>query len=391
MTKDLMNEAMDHFGRRAPIPLTDTRAQAASIASEVEPAMLDVLRSGHYAGGPDIAALEIEWAAYCGTSHAVAVGSGTDAVETLAACEGLAGKRVAIPASTFIATAEGLLRAGALVRVVDVEPFGWGMSPRFLADDLRARRVDAVMAVHMFGAVSPAFHALRTLSDVYEVPVFEDASQAHGATIGGESTGTPYRAGSVGAGAAFSCYPTKPLGAAGQAGLITTNDPDVARRARRYRDHGSDRRYVHDGPGRNAKMDALQAAILRVKLRHLDTWNAARARVAGWYDERLATLEQVQRPAMLQGHVWHLYVVRVVAARRDAVVAELNAAGVGAAVHYPTPVHLHESMARLGYHVGDFPVAEGLAASCISLPMFAELREDQVERVCHVLGKAVRA
>jgi dTDP-4-amino-4,6-dideoxygalactose transaminase len=216
--------------------------------------------------------------------------------------------------------------------------------------------------------------------------VFEDASQAHGARV------PEGRAGALGRAAAFSFYPGKNLGAAGDAGMVVTRDAELAAAARAIRNHGSEARYQHPRFGYNSRLDTLQAAILSVKLRHLDRWNDERRRAAEIYDARLGHLGDVVRPRLPgESHVFHLYVVRVPAGRRDAIVAELHAHGIGAAIHYPVPVHLHGATSTLGHRRGDFPVAERLASEIVSLPLYPEITPEQIEQVARALEGALEA
>lgn len=362
------------------IPLVDLRAQWQTIRAEAEPAMAEVLASGGFILGPTVERFERAFASWVGASHAVGVGNGTDAVEiALRACGIGKGDEVLVPVNTFVASAIGVLRAGATPVYVDCD------ESTFLIDLEKAAaavttRTRALLAVHLYGRLcDPA--ALVSFCDAHRLVLVEDAAQAHGAR------GASGTAGSIGRAAAFSFYPGKNLGAAGDGGAVTTSDPDVAARARAFRNYGSPRKYEHPEFGVNSRLDALQAALLDVKLRYIDAWNEARRRLARAYVERLARLEGVCAPEVPAGeeHVVHVFVVRVGGEHRDRVLAELAENGIGAGIHYPVPVAFLPAVASDARR-GDFPVAERLAGEILSLPLYPEMTDAQVERVCEVLG-----
>ncbi|MEV4557002.1 DegT/DnrJ/EryC1/StrS family aminotransferase [Kitasatospora sp. NPDC049285] len=363
------------------IPLVDLRAQHAEIADEVRAGFDAVLASGAYIKGPDVAAFEQEYAAYCGVAHAVGTANGTDALElALRALDLPAGGGVVLPANTFVATAEAVVRAGLTPVLVDADP------EHLLIDVEQAAAAAgtavALMPVHLNGQLAPMERLLEIAGDL---PVVEDGAQSQGATRHGRPSGSWGRI------SATSFYPGKNLGAYGDAGAVVTDDADLAAAVRLIGDHGSARKYVHERFGFNSRMDTLQAVVLRAKLRRLPEWNAARRAAAERYDKLLGGLEGVTLPRVLPGneHVWHLYAVRV-ERDRDGVLAALQQAGIGAGVHYPVPVHLQPAFRHLGHAEGAFPVTERAAAELLTLPLFPQLTEDQQIRVAEALSTAVR-
>jgi dTDP-4-amino-4,6-dideoxygalactose transaminase len=339
-----------------------------------------VLASTAFIGGPDVRAFEEEFAAFTGRAHCVGVGNGTDALEfALRAAEIGAGDRVAVPANTFIASAEAVLRAGATPVPVDVDVDDLLLDPDALAgtDGLRA-----VLAVHLFGQMAPMARICE-VADRAGLTVLEDAAQSQGAT----HQGVPMGGWGVATGTSF--YPGKNLGAFGDAGAVTTDDAALARRVRLLANHGSEVKYQHPVLGFNSRLDTLQAVVLRAKLRRLAEWNAERVEAADRYGSLLADVPGVRLPQVAPGneHVWHLYVVRIPA--RDAVLAELNAAGIGAGIHYPVPVHLTGALASGGYRRGQFPVTDRAAHEILSLPLYPGITGEQQERVAEALATAV--
>jgi len=358
----------------ARIRLFDLERQYASIRDEVHTAVDDVLRSAVYLKGAQTDAFEREFAAFCGVSHAVAVSSGTSALELLMrAFEIGPGDEVILPANTFIATAFAVSSVGARPVLVDTDA-------RTVQIDLAqleaaiTPRTKAILPVDLYGRMAPMDEIAR-IARAHELIVIEDAAQAHGASLRGR------RAGSFGAAAAFSFFPGKNLGAYGDAGAVTTDDPQLARRIACLRDLGQSARYVHELKGTNARIDELQAAVLRVKLRHLEAWNEARRRAATRYRERFAGTPVVLPPedANDERSVYHLFVVEVDA--RDAVCDALDRASIDWAINYAIPIHLQAAYADLGYTRGSFPQTERRCSRILSLPMFAELTDDEIERV----------
>jgi dTDP-4-amino-4,6-dideoxygalactose transaminase len=365
------------------ITFVDLASQHAEIEHEVEAGMRRVIDACAFVNGPDVAEFESAWSAYCGRAHAVGVANGTDALELALRAAGVGfGDEVVVPANTFIASAEAVARTGAGVRLVDCDPVHLLIDPDRIGDACTGR-TRAVLPVHLYGQIAP-MEAVGNAAAARGLVVVEDAAQAHGACQNGRSVG------SWGLAAGFSFYPGKNLGAYGDGGAVVTDDDDVAKALKAVRDHGSLKRYEHPTLGFNSRLDTLQAVVLRAKLARLDDWNAARRQAAGRYEQLLGDLPGVQLPVAQAGneHVWHLYVVRVPA--RDRCVAELAAAGIPAAIHYPTPIHLTGAFAGLGYGPGDFPVAEAAAGEILSLPMHPHLTAAQQERVAEALAAAVR-
>lgn len=364
------------------VPFLDLQAQSAEIADEVLPVWQAQLLGAGFVGGPEVAAFESEYASYIGVEHVVGVANGTDAVELALRAVGVnAGDEVILPANTFIATAEAVSRIGATPVLVDVDPEHLLIDPAAVEDAI-TRRTTAIVPVHLYGQTARV-EDLLPIADKHGVEVVEDAAQSQGAS---SAAG---RAGALARVAATSFYPGKNLGAAGDAGAVLTDDPEVAAFVRNVAAHGSTVKYVHDRVGFNSRLDAVQAPVLRAKLRRLDEWNKARRAAADRYAALLADVQGVRVPAVRPGNedVWHLYVVQV--DDRDRVLAELLAGGVGAALHYPTPLHLTDAYAHLGYPAGQFPVTEAAAGRILSLPMFPHLTEEQQHRVVEMLAEAV--
>lgn len=362
------------------IPLVDLAAQQAEVNDEVRAGLDEVFATTAFIGGKAVSEFENAYAEAMNVGHCVGVANGTDALELALRAVGVtAGGHVVLPANTFIATAEAVSRIGAVPVLVDVDPDHLLMDSAMVAA-VMSERVQAVVPVHLFGQVAPVERIIGVASGV---PVVEDGAQSQGAMRHGRT------AGSLGLVAATSFYPGKNLGAAGDAGAVTTNDSDIAAKVRILGAHGSSKKYVHDVVGMNSRLDTIQAVVLNAKLKRLETWNAQRRAAATRYAEMLADVDAIRLPTSADGNVdvWHLYVVRV--ADRDRVLAELNAAGIGAGIHYPHPVHLTQAYAGVGYVRGDFPVAEQSADEILSLPLFPHITHDQQTRVVEVLKTAV--
>jgi dTDP-4-amino-4,6-dideoxygalactose transaminase len=363
------------------IPLVDLKAQHAEVADEINRGFEKVFERTAFILGDEVQAFEEAFARFCGTSWCLGVGNGTDAIELLIRALGLGpGDEVLVPANTFIATALGVLRAGAKPVLVDSDEYHL-MDPRQVEDRITPK-TRALLPVHLYGQTAD-MEILGEIAGRRGLILLEDAAQAQGA----QRNGRP--AGSLGLAAAFSFYPGKNLGAYGDAGAVTTNSDDLAVRLRKLRNWGSDRKYYHPELGFNSRLDTLQAVVLSAKLKRLESWNEARHQAAARYDRLLAGIEGVETPKTLPGneHIWHLYVIRV--PRRDEVLAKLNAEGIGAGIHYPTPLHLHGALSDLGYREGDFPVAEKAAREILSLPLYPHLTEEQQERVAETLRKVL--
>lgn len=365
-----------------PVPLVDLSWQHAQVAAEVAAGFDEVLGSGAYVGGAHVAAFEQEYARFVGVAGCVGVGNGTDAIElALRALDVGQGDEVLLPANTFVATAEAVVRAGAVPVLVDVDPDHLLIDPDAVAAAVTGA-TRAVLPVHLYGQTAPV-ERLEPLLAAHGLLLVEDAAQSQGATRHGRS------AGSFGAAAATSFYPGKNLGAYGDAGAVLTDDPEVAHRVRLLSNHGSEIKYRHDELGFNSRLDALQAVVLRAKLARLPAWNAHRRAAADTYDLLLQDVPRARPPARAAGNedVWHLYVVRV--PDRDDVLSRLAEAGIGAGIHYPVPVHLQPAFSGLG-RPGDFPVSEQAAREILSLPMFPGITTEQQERVVHELRRALR-
>jgi dTDP-4-amino-4,6-dideoxygalactose transaminase/lipopolysaccharide/colanic/teichoic acid biosynthesis glycosyltransferase len=360
------------------VPFTDLTEPAREIWSAIEGDYLDCLLSGNYVSGPAVAAFERAWAAYCGAGHAVGVGNGTDALElTLTALEVGSGDEVVVPSSTFIATAAAVVRVGATPRFADVSDATLLLTPETLSKAITPR-TRAVIAVDLYGQV-PDMPGLLAVADRHGIEVIEDAAQAHGAQWAGQ------RAGSFGAAACFSFYPTKNLGAFGDAGAVVTSDPALAERIRELSNHGRSHgssHYEHEVVGSNSRLDALQAIVLLAKMARLDEWNERRIALAARYRDRLcATGLRLIDVATQARHVYHLFVVR--AADRDRLGDELARRGIRTGMHYPLPCHLQPALRRFAN--GRLPVSERAAGELISLPMFPHMTEGQVDAVCDAI------
>jgi dTDP-4-amino-4,6-dideoxygalactose transaminase len=368
------------------IPLVDLRAQYLAHRAELDAAVAACLEATSFIGGGDHAAFATEFAAWCGGGHVTLCGNGTDAL-TLAIVEllgpGDGTREIVTVANTFIATAEAISNAGYRPVFVDVDPAIHTMDPA-AAERALTPRSAALLPVHLYGQMA-AMDRLMALAQARGLKVIEDAAQAHGARWQGRQPGH------WGDAACFSFYPGKNLGAWGDGGAVLTRDPGLAARITMRANHGRTDKYRHDFVGTNSRLDGLQAAILRVKLRHLGAWTEARRRVARWYDERLAGLNSVVRPTVHAdaAHVFHLYVVEV--EERDRVLASLNAQGIGAGVHYPVPLHEQPAYAHLGYRPEDLPVSSRAARRVLSLPIYPEMTEAQVDRVAACLAAAAGA
>jgi dTDP-4-amino-4,6-dideoxygalactose transaminase len=365
------------------IPLVDLKAQYAAIKPEIDAAIQAVVDSAAFIKGPPLRSFEAAFASFCGVRHAVGVQSGTAALHlALMACGIGPGDEVIVPSLTFIATAEMVGRLGGRPIFVDVDPRTCNLDPTAMRAAITDRTY-AVIPVHLYG--QPAdMDAIREVAQEHDLCVIEDAAQAHGAEYRGR------RVGALGDVATFSFYPGKNLGAYGDAGALVTDDPEIADQMRLLRDHGRRSKYEHLVEGFNYRMDTLQAAVLEVKLAHLEAWNAARRRVAGLYRQALAGLP-VGLPYEAEGvrSVYHLFVIRTPG--RDAVLDHLRSRGIGAGVHYPIPLHLQPAYAHLGYQRGDLPVSEAAAAEVLSLPIYPELKEAQIAEVAQALREVLGA
>lgn len=364
------------------VPFLDLQAHHAPVRAELVAAFEAVLDSSAFAGGPFVQRFEKDFAAYCGVKHCVAVGNGTDALwlALLALGVGPGDEVITVP-MTFMATTEAISYTGARPVWVDIEPETYTMDPRQLEQAITPR-TKAIIPVHLYGQMAD-MEPILAIADRHGIPVVEDACQAHGAAYRGRRAGTWGRLG------CFSFYPGKNLGALGEGGAVVTDDDELARKVAMYRDHGQARKYHHDVVGWNARMDGIQGAALQIKLRWLDAANEARRRHAARYRDLLRDVPGLilPREAPDRRHVYHLFVVRV--PHRDAVLSELGARGIQCSIHYPIPVHLQQAYAHLGGAPGSFPVSETCASEVLSLPMYPELTEAQVEMVADELKQCL--
>jgi len=355
------------------VPFVDLKAQYRAIKPEIDRAMQAVVDNCDFVLGGEVDAFERDWARYCETADAVGISNGTDALRLALLAFGVGpGDEVVTAANTFIATTEAISQTGATFRLVDIDIATGNLDVAQLESAITPR-TRVILPVHLYGQPADMDPILRIASG-RGIDVLEDACQAHGARYKGR------RVGSMGRAAAFSFYPAKNLGAYGDAGAAVTSDPEVARRLRLLRHHGQVAKYDHVIEGYCARLDTIQAAVLRVKLAHLDDWNARRRQVAAWYGQRLAGLPLVTPAApAFADPVFHVYVIRT--GPRDGLREHLSDLGIGTGMHYPIPLHRTEAYVRMGYRQGQFPAAERAATEILSLPMFAEMTEAQVDEV----------
>lgn len=383
----------------SPVPFLDLVTPHRELEHELVEAFRTALRSAAFVGGAELDAFEREFAAFCGTKYCVGVANGTDAVRFALMASGVGrGDAVVTVSHTFIATTEAISQAGAETEFVDIDARTYCMSPDALDHYLHScardpmtgrprgkrtgRPIKAIVPVHLYGQVAE-MEAIQSIAAHYNLLVVEDACQAHGAEY--RSAHGWRKAGNFGVAAAFSFYPGKNLGACGEAGAVTTNDEQVARTIKMLREHGQAAKYYHDLEGYNGRLDAIQAAFLRVKLRHLDAWNMQRRAAAARYGDLLASMPEVTLPFESERSqaVYHLFVVRH--PNRDALLDHLKQHGVNCGLHYPLPVHLQKCYRDWGYSAGSLPVTEQAAAEILSLPMFPGLTTEQQTQVAAAL------
>ncbi len=359
------------------IPLVDLKIQYRSLAAEIQQAVQRAMERADFILGSEVSAFEEEFAAFCGAKYAVGLATGTDALHLgLRACGIGPGDEVITAPNSFIATAAAITFSGATPVFADIDPRTFNLDP-VAVEQAITPRTRAIVPVHLYG--QPAdMDALQALARRYDLKIIEDACQAHGAEYKGQ------RVGSLGDVAAFSFYPGKNLGAYGDGGAAVTSDPQIAETLRMLRNYGQSRKYHHDFLAFNSRLDNLQAAILRVKLRHMDAWNRKRRKAAAHYTRLLAPEGMPVPRAMPEvSHVYHLYVIR--STRRDELLRFLNERGIGAGIHYPIPIHLQSAYAALGGRPGDFPNAESACREVLSLPLFPEITRDQIETICSAI------
>lgn len=397
------------------IPILDLKRQYASIKPDIDAAIQRVVESGRFILGPEVEALEREVATYCGVKHAIGVASGTDALLLALRALGIGpGDGVIVPSFTFFATAGVVHNVGATPIFCDIDPKTFNLDPSNvrriltmhhgpLTTDHPPRTTDyglrtrpkAVIPVHLYGQMAD-MDAIMPLAEEYGLYVIEDAAQAIGATYSGQRTtdygpgtgssgprtmdyGPSRKAGTIGHLGCFSFFPTKNLGAYGDGGMVVTNDDELADKVRMLRVHGAKPKYYHHLVGYNSRLDALQAAVLRAKLPHLEAWSEARRQKAGRYDELLAGIPGIALPHRLAAcqHIFHQYTVRILGGRRDALRAHLTEQGIATEIYYPLPLHLQPCFRHLGYKEGDLPESESASQEALSLPMFPELTDEE--------------
>ncbi len=368
---------MEQNMKNGAVPYLDLPAQMRPLRKEIDAAIARTLDNCSFCLGPDVAQFEKDFARFCGAQHCVAFNSGNSSlhIAMLLLNVGRDDEVITTP-SSFVATSWAISYVGAKPVYVDVDDATFNLDPK-LVERAITPRTKAVLPVHLYGQ-SADLDPLLEICRRHNLPLVEDAAQAHGATYKGKVIGT------FGALACFSFYPGKNLGAYGEGGALLTNNAEFAARARALREHGSRQRYYHDEIGFNYRMEGIQGAVLGVKLKHLDTWTRERRRVAHRYAELLAdTPLQLPTEAKYGESAWHLYVVRH--PQRDALKKHLEVNHIGCALHYPLPLHLQKAYAHLGYREGDFPVAENAARQCLSLPIYPEMTEAQIQRVSNVI------
>lgn len=366
--------AITYGGVGMKIPFLDLKANFQPLREQILAEITDVLDNTAYILGPKVARFEEAFAKMHEVEHCSAVSSGTDANHLALWALGVgAGDEVILPANTFVATAWGATLCGATPVFVDCDPRTYNIDPSKVEAAITPR-TKAIVAVHLYG--QPAdMDALRFIANKHRIALVEDAAQAHNATYNGKPIG------GLGDICSFSFYPGKNLGAYGEGGAVTTNNPDLARKVRMLREHGSEKKYYHEMYGTNYRMEAIQGAVLGVKVQHLNEWTDNRRRVAARYNTGLKNIDGVVLPFEAHNvkHVYHLYVLQT--EQRDALASYLNEQGISTGLHYPVPLHLQNCFKHLGYKKGDFPVSEQLGEQCLSLPMYPEMTDEQIDYV----------
>jgi dTDP-4-amino-4,6-dideoxygalactose transaminase len=362
------------------VPFLDLKAQHEQMKPEIDAAVMRVIDSAQFVLGPEVAAFEERFAGYCGVQYCAALNSGTSALHLALLAAGVGpGDEVITVSMTFVATTAAILYCGAKPVFVDVDPNTWTMDPHLIEAAITLR-TKAILPVHLHGLMAD-MDPIMELARRHDLVVIEDAAQSHGAEYKGR------RAGSIGDIGCFSFYPGKNLGAYGEGGAVVSNNPDLARKVALLRDWGQESKYNHVVAGYNYRMDGIQGAVLNVKMQYIEAWTEARRQVAAHYD-RLLAKRSYKRPAPPSHcrHVYHVYAVAL--SHRDDVQKTLQAEGIATGIHYPVPVHLQKAYENLKYKPGDFPVTESLAGRFLSLPIYAELRPEQVSDVVLALEKA---
>ena len=367
------------------IPFLNLKAQNASIWSEIMASLEPVMKEAQFVLGPGVDRFEKSFAKYIGVKHCVGLNNGTTALHmALLACDVGAGDEVITTPATWISTTWALSYVGAKPVYVDIDPVTYTLDPSLIEKAITPR-TKAILPVHLYGQAAD-LTPMKAIADARGLSLIEDSAQSHGAYYQGQ------RVGSIGKIGCFSFYPGKNLGCFGEGGCIVTNDDGFAERIRRLRDHAQKGRHEHVEVGFNARMEGVQGAVLDAKLPHLDGWNAGRRRNADRYRELLGDLTNIVLPTarVSDGHVWHIFSVMLKDKSRDQVRDALAAKGIGTSIHYPTLVPFQPAYAHLGYHPGDFPIAERLFGNCLSLPMFPELTDEQLQYVAAHFRECVR-
>jgi dTDP-4-amino-4,6-dideoxygalactose transaminase len=362
------------------VPILDLKAQYQQMKLEIDAAVARVIDSTQFILGPEVLAFEERFASYCGVKHCTALNSGTSALHLALLAAGIGpGDEVITVSMTFVATTAAVIYCGAKPVFIDVDPDTWTMDPKLIEAAITPQ-TKAILPVHLHGLMAD-MDPIMEIARRHGLVVIEDAAQSHGAEYKGR------RAGSIGDVGCFSFYPGKNLGAYGEGGAAVTNNSELARCMALLRDWGQESKYNHIVPGYNYRMDGIQGAVLKVKMKHIEAWTEARRAVARNYD-RLLGNSRYRRPAppSHSRHVYHVYAIEV--SQRDDVQKALQAAGIATGIHYPVPVHLQKAYADLGYRPGDLPVTEALADRFLSLPIYAELRPEQIAEVVRGLEQA---
>lgn len=367
------------------VKFVDLKAQYLEIKEEVQEAINKVLETTSFIDGEDLKLFEKEFADYCESKYAVGVSNGTDALHLILKSIGVkSGDEVILPVNTFIATAEAINMTGATPIFVDVDEFTHNISSIAIEEKI-SNKTRVILPVHLYGCPADMENILA-LKQKYDLQILEDAAQAHGSYYKNIKIGS-----CLGMACAFSFFPGKNLGAYGDAGGITTNDKEIYEKVSMMRNHGRNKKYCHDLLGYNNRLDNIQAAILRVKLRHLDKWTTHRIQAAELYNKLLQDVDEVITPKVDETvkHVYHLYVIRV-NQHRDIIINKLKEEGISCGIHYPIPLHLQPAYSYLGYREGDFPAAEMLSRQIISLPIHSHIKEDEIIYVVNKLKEAIR-
>ena len=370
------------------VPLCDLHAQLQTLEPQLSETLVRVLKSGQVINGPEVAGLEAEVAKYCGNQHGIGCSSGSDALLlALTALDIGTGDEVICPPFTFFATVGAICRTGATPVFADIDPVSYNIDPVEIEAKITPR-TRAILIVHLFGQCCD-MDAINAIAAKHKIPVIEDACQAIGAEYRGKRTGT------LGAMACFSFYPSKNLGGYGDGGMVTTDDEPMAKLMLCLRNHGMEPKYHHKAFGWNARLDAMQAALLRVKLPHLDRWSDMRQAAAKRYDALIADAKltsHLDRPTVLPNrrHVFNQYVLRVADGRRDALVNHFKSTQIGCEIYYPIPLHLQECLRFLGHQAGEFPISETAAAEVLALPMYPEITVEQQRMVVDSAARFLR-